>query len=64
MSMYESPAKLVHGEGTSLSRVGPKIGFVVAAPWTNLPQCIVFGWAWIGFAVMANSPYPYHFGHT
>lgn len=50
---------IVHGEGASLSRVGP-YGFIVASPWTNLPFWgIVLGWALTGFAVMAT-PRPSH----
>ena len=41
------------------------IGFAVAAPWTDLPQSVVFGWAPIGFAGMATPrPSQYYFGHT
>ena len=59
---------LVHGEGTSLSWVGP-YRFSVAAPCTNLPGGIVLGiilgWAPVGFAAMATPrPSQYYFGHT
>ena len=44
---------LVHGKGTSLSRVG-LYRFCSGNPWTNLPQGIVLGWAPIGFAVILS----------
>ena len=56
----------VHGEVTSLSRVSfYSISSAVAAPWTNLPQGIVLGWAPIGSAAMATlQPSQYYFDHT
>ena len=59
---------LVHGEGTSLSRVGPYrfcSGGTLDKPSEGIVFGIVLGWAPIGFAVMATPrPSQYYFGHT
>ena len=59
---------LVHGEGTSLSRVGPYrfcSGGTLDKPSEGIVFGIVLGWVPIGFAVMATPrPSQYYFGHT
>ncbi len=55
----------MHGEGTSLSRVGPPSVFQWRHLRQNFLRVWVLGWAPIRFAVMATpEPSQFYFGHT